>query len=93
MISKEEFERFQNAMFDRLDGIESLNRQVFDSYQAAHYLSISYDSFRREVRLGNFIPSSYGSKDLFTKEDLDWWVKSKRGKKLKNRKRVVGDEN
>ena len=62
----------------RLEKIEEMvdmgNRVVFNSKQAANYLSISVDTLLRMARIGEIRYLKNGSHYLFRKKYLDEWL-------------------
>lgn len=62
-------------------GIENLNeklkfahKEVFDSKEAADYLTISRDTILREARIGRLEHAKNGTNYIFKKEYLDRWI-------------------
>lgn len=50
------------------------NRVAFNAYQAADYLSISYDTITRLARIGDIEFAKNGTNYIFRKEHLDRWL-------------------
>lgn len=79
----------ENLINELLEEIKNLNvtmkkfnKEVFNAYEGAEYLCVSYDTILREARLGRISYSKNGASYLFTKENLDEWLE-------KNKVRLV----
>ncbi len=66
------------AINEKLDYLINLvaspEKEIFDMYESADYLRISYSSLIKEVNKGNIRYKILGNKRLFKKEWLDDWM-------------------
>ncbi len=67
---------------DKLDKRVSLNREVFNSEEAAEYLRMGYGTLLQLARIGQIEHVKNGTSYIFKKEYLDRWLE-------RNKKEVI----